>query len=344
MSNNAECRIYQMMIDSALNLIYKLRKPIKIITLNIFKHSTNYTRYLIIFVTLNHLKQTMKLILFLLFPIFVLMGCGGDDEKKDGPTIGSIFDGYKIGEGITPIGGTVDQTAPSKYIIIGTTEKGIWTGIFEQNSKSMLSQNVCNASLPTTSTVTIGNNKPETYHIDSFQVPVIKRIRNNILFTLGGFNKTVGTISAYLCKIENGVFYIKDYTNTDYAISTIYEWYDNTYFAITSAPTNKKYIIDDKFNELFEVYEDYYAFPRTYIDAQNIIYFNKGEIVRTYVKDNLWTSNAWTTHIIDANANVSNCKLSINSDALTFTCDYTLQNGNKGTLSRKLDINTGEIR
>lgn len=284
----------------------------------------------------------MKKVLFLLFATFAIAGCGGDDEKKEELTIGTIYDGYKIEENITPIGGGIDQTDITKYIIVGMTEKGVWVGNFDRESKNMLSQKICSTSFPTTATIKLGNDDSKTYRIDSFQSPVVKKIHGNILFTLYGSNNTANVMSAYLCKIENGEFYVKEYTSVGYSIQNIYEWFDNTYYVLTSAPKSKQYVIDDKFNEKFETYADYSAFPRAYIDEQNIIYFNKGEIIRTNVKDDEWLLNVWTTHLIDANAEVSNCKLSINGVVLTFTCDY-VQNGSKGTLSKTIDINTGKI-
>lgn len=285
----------------------------------------------------------MRKYIYLLFTIFAITGCSGSDEKKEDLPIGTIFDGYAIGKDITPIGGSIVQTDTTKYIIVGTTERGVWTGVYERKSKNILSQNVYSASLPTTSTIAIGNNQPQTYHIDSFQSPVVRKIRENILFTLYGLNNTTGTISSYLCKIENGVFYIKEYSNADYKINDIYEWSDNTYFAITSRTEGQYYIIDDKFNEIFQTNMDYSVFPRTYIDKQDIIYFHKGEITRTDIKNNNGIFNMWTTRILDANAEVSNCKLTINSNILTFTCNY-IQNGSKETLNKTIDISTGKVQ
>lgn len=283
----------------------------------------------------------MKNVLFLIVTALMVMGCGGDDGKKEELSIGTVFDGYELAAGVTPFGVAIDQIDTTKYIILGMVKEGIWEGEYERQSKSKLSQKVYPASFPKTVTVKKENGELETSDIVAYQSPTVQRIHDNIVFTLYAQSKDNSAASIYLCRLSNGALFKKEY-DTDIRASG---WYGNLYFAVKPTSPPAYYVMDENFNKLFDAHKDYSYAPRIYIDNKNIIYYQFGkfgasdELIRENIADG---EEQWTTAVM-GHADTSNYKFAINNSILTFSCNYIMDNGVESTLTKKLDINTGKI-
>lgn len=281
----------------------------------------------------------MKKILFLMCTALAIIGCSKNQDnnviltKYDNPN-----DPFNIGDSISNLTSIKDQSDTTKTYVVGILDNKIWIGYYDTKSKSKLSEFKFSNTLPKTITINLGYGEYKTYSVIEYRPASIKWIHGDIVFLLYSIYDGPYYGIASLCKIHERTMLVKE-GNTKEFIGRISEWADDTYLAESSI--NKYYILDKNFNTLLESAKFIdSSCPRTYISMRDFIFYKEGKLYRTNIEEK---NDRWATPITESNARISNAQFTISDNIVTFSCDYTLYSGQKGTLTKYLNIETGMI-